>query len=285
MPSRNFTPSITFASHWKPRSRRQFFSALMPSLKIIESIPSRVRHPLVRSVRCRMVVLRTAHRLLLARVSPRHLRRALSELVRQLPGDRPLSGVRIVADGRHVVVRQGRTAWQPESGQVVFSFAVDELTRGARHVVAVRNRCRRPGAKPAPPPRGAGAWFEHALAREQCGDLAGACAAYQQAVELDPALADAYINFGRLTHLRGNAAEVVRLYHLALASAPEDHIAHYNLAIALEDQGRTGDALAHYRRAADLDPHSLMSTSISVACSSASVTAVKRCGICLSTRS
>ena len=46
---------ITFASHWKPRSRRQFFSALMPSLKTIESMPSRVRHPLVRSVRCLMV--------------------------------------------------------------------------------------------------------------------------------------------------------------------------------------------------------------------------------------
>jgi hypothetical protein len=31
------------------------FWALMPSLKIIESIASRVRHPLVRSVRCLMV--------------------------------------------------------------------------------------------------------------------------------------------------------------------------------------------------------------------------------------
>ena len=47
----------------------------------------------------------------------------------RLPADRPLSGVRIVADGRRVVVRQGRTAWHPESGQVLFSFAVDELTR------------------------------------------------------------------------------------------------------------------------------------------------------------
>src|SRR5713226_8074762 len=70
MPSRNFTPSITFASHWKPRNRRQFFSALMPSLKIIASIPSRVRHPLVRSVRCLMVAKVDSIGLCVADVTP-----------------------------------------------------------------------------------------------------------------------------------------------------------------------------------------------------------------------
>jgi len=201
-----------------------------------------------------LVVLRTAHGLLLARVPPRHLRRAMSQLVRQLPADRPLSGVRIVADGRRVVVRQGRTAWHPESGQVLFSFAVDELTRSARRVLAVGDKNGRQSTKPASKPLAAADWFERALEREQAGDLAGACAAYQHAIELDTAMGDAYINFGRLTHLLGDAAEAVRLYDLALACAPEDSVAHYNLAIALEDQGRTADALTHYRRAASLAP-------------------------------
>ena len=46
---------MTLASHWKPRSRRQLRSAHRPRLKIMACIPSRVRDPFVRSVRCRTV--------------------------------------------------------------------------------------------------------------------------------------------------------------------------------------------------------------------------------------
>src|SRR5512143_2459244 len=46
-----------------------------------------------------LVLLRAAHGLLRADVPPRRVRHALSELATQLPPDRPLSGVRIYADG------------------------------------------------------------------------------------------------------------------------------------------------------------------------------------------
>ena len=85
-------------------------------------------------------------------------------------------------------------------------------------------------------------------------NLTGACHAYQRALTLDAHFADPYINLGRLMHQGGNPAEAVRLYHLALESAPEDSVAHYNLAIALEDEEHLAAALAHYQRALGLDP-------------------------------
>ncbi len=206
-----------------------------------------------------LVVLRVAHGLLQAAVPPRRIRCALRELTRQLPPGRPLSGMRVYADGRQVVARDGRAAWHPDSGQIVFSFEIDELARRAGALIPVRRR-QAPAAGPplagaaGPAPETPLTWFERGLVCEQNGNLAGACDAYQRALTLDVHFADAYINLGRLMHQRGNATEAVRLYHLALESAPEDPVAHYNLAIALEDEDHLAAALAHYGRALVFDP-------------------------------
>jgi hypothetical protein len=85
-----------------------------------------------------LVLLRTAYGLLKAEVPPRRVRLALTQLAQQLAPNRPLSGVRIYADGRQVVARDGRAVWQPGSGQVVFSFQVDDLARRAGVVVPVQ---------------------------------------------------------------------------------------------------------------------------------------------------
>jgi tetratricopeptide (TPR) repeat protein len=235
--------------------------------RILGVPPARVRR-IVRAGLCRprphhgrrwafsfqdLVLLRAAHGLLLAAVPPRRVRRALAQLTQQLAPNRPLSGVRIYADGQHVVAREGRTVWRPESGQVVFTFEVDELARAAAVVVPVRAPHRRDAATASQRRYDAATWFERALALERRKDPA-AVAAYHRAIELDPDMGDAYINLGRLVYLRGDVAEATRLYHLALACAPDDPVAHYNLAITLEDQQRTTSALSHYRRAISLDP-------------------------------
>ena len=200
-----------------------------------------------------LVHLRAAHGLLAAKVPPRRVRQALTELRAQLPGDRPLSGVRVYADGRHVIVRDGPTTWSPESGQLLFSFAVDDLARAAGVVVSVDGRRGRAGrqrqesADPA-------VWFERALQSERTNDRAGACDAYRKAIELDPELADAYVNLGRLIHEDGDPIEAARLYHLAIEHAPDDPVAHYDLAIALEDQELQAAATSHYRQALRIDP-------------------------------
>src|SRR5439155_1573228 len=76
-----------------------------------------------------MVLLQTAKGLLSAHIAPRKIRGALQRLKEQLPSDRPLTGLRIAADGDSILVRDGERVWNVESGQVLFDFEVDELAR------------------------------------------------------------------------------------------------------------------------------------------------------------
>lgn len=221
--------------------------------------PARHQHRLLFSFQD-IVLLRTAHGLLRSRLPLRRVRAALKRLALQLPAERPLSGVRIYADGRDIVVRDGRATWRPETGQMVLSFAVDDLARAAQRVTSVcsRRRATPTVAATGPPPdsdmEDAGDWFDRALDLEQKGDLQAAHEAYLAALRLDPEFADAYVNLGRLAHQQGQSAEAARLYQRAIASDPNDPIAHYNLAIALEDQADLQAAVAHYSSALEIDP-------------------------------
>lgn len=227
--------------------------------RILGVPPARVRG-LVRSGLCRpaqrgrgwafrfqdVVVLRAAHELIRKRVPAARVRRALASLARDLPADRPVSGLRIFADGRHVAVRDGGTAWQPETGQVLLDFDVQEL---ADKVAAIRDapraleeRCAR-----------ARAALEQAIELED-DDPQAAARAYARALELDPELIDAYVNLGRLAHEGGDPNRAVDLYRQALERAPDDALIHFNLAVALEDTQGTSPAMGHYRRALELDP-------------------------------
>lgn len=199
-----------------------------------------------------LVVLRTAIGLLKAKIPPRRIRAAVRQLERQIPMGRPLSGARIYADGKRVVVRRGRVAWQPESGQAVFLFEVDKLARRAAAVHPAAARQLRSTAR-RPPVESAGAWFERGLLLEP-DDPQAACEAYKRAVELNPELGDAYINWGRLVHELGDANGSVELYREALRHLPTDVVAHYNLALALEDLGDTGGAVEHYHEVLTEDP-------------------------------
>lgn len=233
--------------------------------RVLAVTPARVR-AMVRAGWCRpgragrqfrfafqdVVLLRTALGLRQARVPATRVRRALRELLRQLPTDRPLSGVRIVAAGGRVVARSGDRVWQPESGQLQFAFTVDEL---ARRALPASTLPPRSAARPAPaaPGESAGDWFERGVALED-DDPEGARAAYERAVTLDPGLADAWVNLGRLAHEAGDPATAARCYHEALHGDEADPVTHFNLALACEDLDRAVDAAAHYRRAVAINP-------------------------------
>jgi len=229
--------------------------------RILHLSEARIRE-LVRSGLCRpardgrsyafsfqdLVALRTAAGLLAQNVPMARVRRALEALARELPPERPLSGLRIFADGKRVAVREGGTSWEPETGQTLLDFGVDEL---AEQVADLRSAGE---SRDAGDPRAqAEAEFERGLDLED-DDPAAACSAYGKALELDPNLVDAWVNLGRLAHQSGNAREAVRLYHHALERSPDDPVVHFNLALALEDSRGPGPAASHYERALELDP-------------------------------
>ncbi|MCP4003439.1 MAG: tetratricopeptide repeat protein [bacterium] len=195
-----------------------------------------------------LVVLRAAQGLFQANVPRVRVQRALAALADDLALEQPLSGLRIFADGRNVAVRSEDAAWQPETGQTLFNFDVDELAdrvEDLRSAAAARSsESRRALAERE---------FCRALDLED-DDHEGAANAYARALELDPELVDAYVNLGRLAHVSGDPGSAIQLYQAALEHSEDDPVVHFNLGLALEDAQGASQAIVHYERAVALDP-------------------------------
>ena len=69
-----------------------------------------------------LIVLRTAQALADAKVPARRIARSMKALRRQLPQSLPLSGLSIAAEADRVIVRQGRSRWQADTGQYLLGF-------------------------------------------------------------------------------------------------------------------------------------------------------------------
>jgi tetratricopeptide (TPR) repeat protein len=195
-----------------------------------------------------LVLLRTAKALSEARVGPRRVRRALRALARELPDGRSLSGLRLSSDGSRVVVRDGRDAWQPESGQLVLDFEIAELAQRAAPVARrLIHRARR-----SDEPLTAEQWYTLGLDLESAAPPE-AREAYVRALALDPRHASARVNLGRWLQADGHPAEAVAQYRVALAAHPRHPTAAFNLGTALEELGRRAEAIEAYRRALQAD--------------------------------
>src|SRR6185295_13545343 len=94
-----------------------------------------------------LIVLRTAQALAAAKVPTRRIARSMKELRRHLPEAMPLSGLSISAVADRVVVREGTSRWQAESGQYLLAFEGDPAD-GSLSVIAGK------GVRAAPAPSG-----------------------------------------------------------------------------------------------------------------------------------
>lgn len=224
-----------------------------------------------------LVVLRAARALLQARVPSRRIRRSLKDLRSHLPEAIPLSGLSICAVGDRVVVREGPNHWDVGDGQYLLGLDV-QLQGGALRVAEWREPKPRNAARAEAAARAAGAaresdatapqvsaraeegehwdadhWFECGLGMEST-DLEAALRAYRRAVELVPAYAGAWINWGRLLHQHGRRAEAEDIYRQALIQCGSDALLWFNLGVLLEDEGHIGSALEAYQKAIGEDP-------------------------------
>ncbi len=201
-----------------------------------------------------LLVLRTAQGLLDARIPQRRVKSALRKLRDQLPEGRPLTGVRITADGDRILVRDGESVWQPESGQVLLDFGVAEIVDRVTPVVLGSS----PTTVPTPerPSVSADDWYETACDLEDAAPDQ-AREAYRRALEIDPTHAASLVNLGRLLQAAGAPGVAEAHYRRALEVSPEDDTAAFNLGVVLEDMGRAKEALEAYERAVSLDPSSV----------------------------
>lgn len=187
-----------------------------------------------------LIGLRTIKQLLEKGVSANRLQRALSALNEKLSQVKaPLSQLRILSDGKDVLVEQGAARLEPLSGQFVLNFETRELDESIRFVTR----------------RSAQDWFAMALSYEEGdGTRAQAIDAYDRCVSVDPKNVDALLNCGTLQYEDGKFEAAAQYFRRALEAQPENKLAHYNLGSVLEEMGQLEEARQHLRQAVLLDP-------------------------------
>jgi Flp pilus assembly protein TadD len=229
-----------------------------------------------------LIVLRTAQALANSNVPRQRITRSVKELRRHLPDSMPLSGLSIGAVGDRVVVKEGASRWQADSGQYLLAFEGDP-DRGSLSIIEEQGK-RAPSESPEPSrsshtplnkrgergpfqeelsepsrfprtgrPADASEWFDKGAALEKW-DVAAAVHAYEQAIAADPALVTARINLGGLLHEAGRHAEAERVYRDAIEASGADAVLFYNLGVLLEDMERKTEAVAAYQAALRRDP-------------------------------
>jgi len=194
---------------------------------------------------------------------------------------RPLAELRVVAEGRAMLVRGEGAPYEAKTGQLVLDFRVDSLRDD---VVRVLRRETTPEERKSAYER----YLEGCRLDEEPATFAEAEAAYRDALALDPSLANAFTNLGNLRYRQddeegavafyrqalqidpdqpealynlgflrldsGDAEAAAELFEHALAADPAFADAHFNLALAYERLGRKSDAKRHWKVYLQLEP-------------------------------
>lgn len=186
-----------------------------------------------------LIGLRTVKQLVEEGVPASRLRRALAALREKLVQvQAPLTELRILSDGKDVIVERHGARLEPLSGQFVLNFQTRELEEKV-HVIAERN---------------ADEWL--ALALEYEADKktrTEAMEAYDRALRADPTKVDALLNCGTLHYEDGNFEKAVEYFVRAISLQPDNALAHFNLGSVLEEVENLEAARKHLRQAVRLD--------------------------------
>jgi tetratricopeptide (TPR) repeat protein len=142
----------------------------------------------------------------------------------------PLSGLSIGAVGERVVVKEGASRWQAESGQYLLAFEGDPAA-GQLKVVQ--------------PQATAEDQIDRGYELHEAGRLEQAEAVYRKALEDGGPDALLFFNLGVLLEDMERKAEAAESYQAALQLDPRMADGHYNLALLCEQLGRPQEAIRH----------------------------------------
>jgi tetratricopeptide (TPR) repeat protein len=212
-----------------------------------------------------LLLLRTTRGLVEAGVPMRRIRRMWASLREQLAAE-PLTSITVHADGDEIVATDGSGSWRPDSGQVLLNFETSELVERAADLPASgrrRNATRADLAVVADAPGDAAPAAERRLSAEEWYEIGceletsapdRARDAYEHALALDPLMADAHVNLGRVLHVAGERGRAEPHYRQAVKLDPDDPTPHFNLGVLFEELGRKEEAVLAYRQAIVRDP-------------------------------
>ena len=188
-----------------------------------------------------LIGLRTVKQLLENGVPANRLQRAVDALREKLSKvQAPLAELRVVSDGKDVMVERGGSRLDPLSGQFVLNFEIREIGERVRVITQ----------------RSADDWFNAALAYDSdTSTRSQASQAYDLAVQTDPQNIEALLNGGTLAFESGNLEKAADYFRRAIALDPENALAHFNLGSVLDDLGELEGARKHLRQAVRLDPN------------------------------
>ncbi|HUB67446.1 MAG TPA: tetratricopeptide repeat protein [Candidatus Methylacidiphilales bacterium] len=89
----------------------------------------------------------------------------------------------------------------------------------------------------------------------QKGDMAGAAALFQKALDLNPNYAEAHNNVGVILAQKGQMAEAMAHFQKALELNPNSADAHYDLGKAFMQQGQLDRAITECEKAVEINPY------------------------------
>jgi tetratricopeptide (TPR) repeat protein len=194
-------------------------------------------------------LLRNAEGLVRDRIAPHRVRRALQSLQGRLDDQQPLSALQLEAEGKGVVVRDGSTRWQAESGQFLLDLSAPGTAASPDTPVCPLRPRSVPDEAPETAAETSSPELLYELACEQEeSDPQQARETYLQLLALVPTHAEAHVALGRLLHQRGDLRAAEFHYRSALATRPDDSMAAFNLGLALEEQGHVAAAIESYEK-------------------------------------
>jgi DNA-binding transcriptional MerR regulator len=195
-----------------------------------------------------LIALRATRELLEHRVRLRDVARAIGALRHALPRvTRPLQELRIVGDGRSVVVKSEGGTFEPITGQMVLDFQVQALRDDVVRVL-------RPETSQARARTAYDLYVQASALDEDPATYGQAEELYERAIRLDPTLAIAYTNLGNIRFRRGDEKGAVDLYRRAIDVDTRQPEAHYNLGYVMLERGDARGATAYFEQALLGDP-------------------------------
>jgi tetratricopeptide (TPR) repeat protein len=195
-----------------------------------------------------LIALRATRELLQHRIRLRDVAKAIGVLRATLPRvTRPLQELRIVGDGRRVIVRSDAGSFEPLTGQMVLDFDVQSLSDDVVRVL-------RPETSPTRARTAYDCYVEASTLDEDPATYDEAEELYGRAIRLDPWLAIAYTNLGNIRFRRGDEPGAEALYRRAIGVDPRQPEAHYNLGYVMLERGDARQATSHFERALEGDP-------------------------------